>query len=87
MASLANPLLPVGYDIAWSVIAALGVALLVVALVSLARAAKHLTPTQSLLWTLIALVIPVVGPLAWLFVGRPSAAARRVSTNDTPVGG
>ena len=87
MASLANPLLPAGYDIVWSVIVVLGAALLVVALVSLARAAKHLTTTQSLCWTLITLLIPVVGPIAWLFIGRASAAVRRLSANDASVGG
>ena len=46
------------------------------ALVSLARTARNLTPTPSLAWTLVAILIPVLGPLAWLFIGRRSADPR-----------
>lgn len=65
-----NPLLPAGYDIAWSIVVVLVFALAIVALISLARSAKRLTGAQALLWTLIVLLIPVLGPLAWLVIGR-----------------
>ncbi len=68
-----NPLVPTDYDVAWTVAAVIVPLLLVIALVSLARAARGLTPTQSLAWTLVAILVPVLGPLAWLFVGRRSA--------------
>ncbi len=72
-----NPLIPAGYDIAWSAITVLVIALAIVALISLARAARRLTATQGLLWTLVVLLVPVVGPVAWLAVGRRSTAAQR----------
>ena len=70
----ANPLLPAGYDIAWTLISLVGLALLVWALVSLARRTRGLTSTQALVWTLVVIFIPVAGPLAWLFIGRRAAA-------------
>jgi uncharacterized membrane protein len=71
-----NPLIPAGFDVAWTASAVIVLLLLVVALVSLARAARNLTPTQSLAWMLVAILIPVLGPLAWLFIGRRSADPR-----------
>lgn len=68
-----NPLIPAGYDIAWSVIAAAVIALAVIALIVLARSAKQLTATQALIWTLLILFVPVLGAVAWLAVGRRSA--------------
>lgn len=70
-----NPLVPAAYDVAWSGVALALLALLVVALVSLARSAKALTSAQALVWTLVAIFVPVLGPLAWLFIGRPAARA------------
>jgi Phospholipase_D-nuclease N-terminal len=70
-----NPLFPVGYDIAWSTIVVLVVALAVVALVSLARTASRLTSMEALIWTLVTIFVPLVGPVAWLSIGRRSALA------------
>lgn len=67
-----NPLLPAWYDLVWSATAVVMIALLVVALISLARSAKSLSTSQALIWTLVAILVPIVGPLAWLFVGRRS---------------
>lgn len=84
MSATINPLMPAGYDIAWTAVTVLVVALTVVALVALARSAKQLTSTQALLWTLIVLLVPVIGPAAWLFIGRrahsvPSSPSQRRS--------
>lgn len=68
-----NPLVPAAYDVAWSAVAFVVLALLVWALVSLARSAKLLTSGQALVWTLVAIFVPVLGPLAWLLIGRPAA--------------
>jgi len=65
-----NPLAPAGYDVAWSLITVLVIALTILALVSLARAAKRLTTARGLLWAALVLLIPLLGPLAWLTVGR-----------------
>ena len=70
-----NPLLPAGYDIAWTIISILLIALVIVALVSIARTAKRLTSTQALIWTLVTIFVPVVGPIAWLSIGRRSGLA------------
>jgi hypothetical protein len=75
MSDVRNPLIPAGYDMAWSVIAVLVVALTITALVVLSRSAKRLTSTQALIWTLVVLFVPVVGPFAWLAIGRPAARA------------
>lgn len=74
MAESANPLIPAWYDIVWSGAAALLLALMIVALVSIARSAKQLTSRQALGWTLLAILLPVVGPLSWFAIGRRSPA-------------
>ena len=71
-----NPLIPAGYDIAWSMVAALAIALTIVALISLARSARRLSMRQALVWTVLVLAVPVLGPIAWLGVGRRSTAAQ-----------
>ncbi|MBG6054758.1 hypothetical protein IWX81_001148 [Salinibacterium sp. CAN_S4] len=70
-----NPILPVGFDIAWATVSVLLIALHVIALVSVARTASRLTSTQALIWTLVTIFVPVVGPAAWLAIGRRSALA------------
>lgn len=72
-----NPLLPAGYDIAWSIVAIAIAVFAVVALVSLARSAKQLTTIQALVWTLLVIFVPLVGAAAWLFVGRRAVAPSR----------
>lgn len=72
----ANPLLPTSYDAWWTIALTLTLALAVVALVSLARKSRRLTATQALGWTLLAIVVPVVGPIAWLTIGRPNVAEK-----------
>lgn len=74
-----NPLLPAGYDIVWSVVTVIVIALTIVALVMLARSAKHLTGAQALGWTAVVLFVPVLGPVAWLAIGRRGEPARRGS--------
>jgi uncharacterized membrane protein YhaH (DUF805 family) len=71
-----NPIIPAGYDIAWTIVSILVIALVVVALVSLARTSKRLTVTQALIWALVTIFVPVVGPLAWLSIGRRSGLAQ-----------
>ena len=70
-----NPLIPAGYDVVWSVVAVLIFTLTVIALITLARASKRLTVTQALVWAAIVLLVPVLGAVAWLAVGRRARAA------------
>lgn len=72
-----NPLIPAGYDIAWSAIAAVVIVLTIVGLVSLARSARQLTSMQALVWTLVVLFVPVLGAVAWLSIGRRAVPVER----------
>lgn len=57
------------FDIANGVFYLAAAVLLVCAVISLIRVADRLTGKQALLWFLLILVVPVVGPLVWFFVG------------------
>lgn len=76
-----NPLMPTPFDLAWSIVALVGVTLFVCALVSLIRTAKHLTPMQSLAWVAIILLIPLIGSLCWLLAGHRSVRAHHSVPN------
>lgn len=65
-----NPLLPAGYDVVWSVIATAVIALTVIALIILARAATGLAATRAWVWALVILLVPVLGAVAWIAIGR-----------------
>ncbi|MCC2032657.1 PLDc N-terminal domain-containing protein [Microbacterium allomyrinae] len=69
-----NPLIPAGFDIAWSVVAVAVIALTIVALISLARSAQRLTSLQALIWVLVVLFVPVLGSISWMAVGRRTAS-------------
>tara|TARA_R110002020_G_scaffold203551_6_gene407327 strand:+ start:2950 stop:3192 length:243 start_codon:yes stop_codon:yes gene_type:complete len=69
-----NPLIPAGYDIAWSIVTVAAIVLIVVALISLARSAQRLTSLQALIWVLVVLFVPVLGSIAWMAVGRRTAS-------------
>ncbi|HWS50425.1 MAG TPA: PLDc N-terminal domain-containing protein [Microbacterium sp.] len=42
-------------------------------MIFLARSASRLTITQGLIWTLVILLLPVLGPIAWLVIGCRTA--------------
>lgn len=67
-----NPLMPTAYDLVWSVVCIVVLALTVIALISMGRHSKRLTTTQTLLWTLLVIFVPILGAVAWLVVGRRS---------------
>jgi hypothetical protein len=75
-----NPLIPPVYDIVWSVVAAASVVLIVIAIVSLSRKASQLSPVLALAWAALILVVPVLGPVAWLAVGRRGLLQTRART-------
>ncbi|MDZ8172476.1 PLDc N-terminal domain-containing protein [Microbacterium xanthum] len=68
-----NPLIPAGYDLVWSIVVVLVIALTIVALVTLARSARRLAATQALVWTVVVLLVRLIGSVAWLTVGRRAA--------------
>ncbi|MGP6172467.1 PLD nuclease N-terminal domain-containing protein [Microbacterium sp. A196] len=83
-ATVNNPLLPAAYDITWSVAVVAVLLLMVIALISIARTAKRITSPQALIWTLVAIFVPLVGPLSWLFIGRRSANQALDTVQPTP---
>ncbi|WP_072313026.1 PLDc N-terminal domain-containing protein [Agrococcus sp. Marseille-P2731] len=74
LAQAANPLLPAAYDVVWSLVVIVVVALAAAALWQILRA-RDLSGTQVLLWVLIVIVAPVVGALGWFALGRPRRRA------------
>lgn len=63
-----NPLLPAAYDIVWSCVVLLMIALLIWALIGIAR--SGIDPRVRLAWALVVVLLPLVGPICWL-VARP----------------
>ena len=68
-----HPLLPAAYDVIWSGVVVLLVVLLIWAMVSIAR--SRLDPRVRLVWAMVLLLLPVVGPICWL--------AARLQKSDT----
>ena len=75
---MANPLIPVWFDLAWRgfvlgalVLLVLALVLLVLALVQIARTSE-LSSTGRAIWVLIVLFVPIVGPVVWFSIGRRS---------------
>jgi Phospholipase_D-nuclease N-terminal len=66
-----NPLVPSAYDVVWGAVMFAQLVLVVAALVSVARSRASLTATQTLVWVLLILLIPLLGAIAWLVAGRP----------------
>lgn len=75
MLAAANPLLPAGYDVIWTISLAVIASLAVVAIAQLVRA-KAVAGLEAAIWVLIILVLPVVGPIAW-FAVRPDRRVER----------
>jgi len=73
-----NPLVPPAYDIVWSACAVVSVLLIVIAFVSLSRRASGLSPLVALTWSVLIIVVPVLGPVAWLAVGSRTAPRPRL---------
>jgi hypothetical protein len=76
MTEMAEPLVP-----NWSTMGLLliaGVALFVAALVSITRNRTH-TSGGTVVWALIVLALPVLGPVLWFLIGRraPKSFRRR----------
>ena len=67
-----HPLLPAAYDVIWSGVVVLLVVLLIWAMVSIAR--SRLDPRVRLVWAMVLLLLPVVGPICWL-AARPQESA------------
>jgi len=73
-----NPLLPIGYDVAWAIAVVAVAALAAVALVGIARRRRALGPLPTAVWIAVVVLAPVLGALAWFVVGRGSERATTV---------
>ncbi len=65
-----------GWDmarLAW--IAVIAVVLLVLALVSIWHASGH-SRSAKIVWTVVAVILPIIGPIAWAVAGRESRRTR-----------
>lgn len=59
--------------LAW--IAVVAVVLLVLALVSIWHASGH-SRSAKIVWTVVAVILPIIGPIAWAVAGRESRRTR-----------
>ncbi len=66
----ANPLLPATSDLVWSGLAVVALGLAVWAVLSLSRRARDLSSAVVAVWAVVILLVPVLGPLAWILAGR-----------------
>ncbi len=71
-----NPLMPAAYDLVWSAVALVAFGLVVWAIVSLSRRARPLPSRVVLMWALVIVVVPILGPVAWLAAGRRAGVLR-----------
>ncbi|MGO3833471.1 PLDc N-terminal domain-containing protein [Leucobacter sp. UCMA 4100] len=46
--------------------------MIAIALVSIRRNRQSLTSWQALIWGLVVIFVPIIGPAAWLLAGRPA---------------
>jgi len=66
------------YDLVWSVVPILLIALVVLALISIARNTAGLSSTATAVWAAVVLFVAPIGPIAWFIIGRPAARASAV---------
>ena len=76
-----NPVLPTSWELTALLLGGALIALVVVAIISLSRD-RHYTPVQRLLWLLVILAAPVLGPILWLTVGRHHTLEQEVRGHD-----
>lgn len=62
--------LPPLYDLVWSAVPLVLLAVMVVGLVSLARRSPAMSGVESFVWIAIVIVLPVIGTALWLTIGR-----------------
>lgn len=68
-ASAVEPLMPSPLFGFWGLVMSAGAVLFIVALISVARNNAY-TSGGTVIWTLIILALPVLGPVLWFLLGR-----------------
>jgi hypothetical protein len=74
-----NPLLPVSYDIGWTLVGGaivVGYLALVVAALWSIWSSRRLSGAGRLLWTVVVFAFPLLGSCAWFFWGRDARLDR-----------
>lgn len=66
----ANPLMPAAFDVVWLLVLVVYAAVVAGAAVSLWRTRHGISPTALTLWTAAVVILPLLGGLAWLLLGR-----------------
>lgn len=65
-----DPLIPAGYDIAFSIVPLVLLGLMVAGLVSIIRRYRLMSGFESFGWTAFVVFAPVLGTLVWFTIGR-----------------
>ncbi|TSD46067.1 PLDc_N domain-containing protein [Rhodococcus sp. KBS0724] len=65
---VSQPMVPIGFDIAWSVMMILWIVLTVAAVVSIVR--SDADPVAKIGWSALAVILPILGPAAWFLASR-----------------
>lgn len=74
----ANPLIPHAWEWLAMVPLALAIALPTAAVISLAWD-RHYSTTQHLLWLILIVIAPFIGPLLWFTLGRTHLLTQRTT--------
>lgn len=74
--SVVNPLVPTFYDVAFSVVPLILVALMVVSLVSIIRRYRAMSSFESFGWTAFVVFAPIIGAIVWFAIGRDRYATQ-----------
>lgn len=65
------------YDIMWSACLVPVIVLMVTGLLSLFRRVNEMTFVSALIWFLVIVLLPVIGPIVWFVVRKPRPAGSR----------
>lgn len=75
-AEVANPLIPAAYDLAWSGVVVLALALAITALVSIVRASGGGRDLR-MLWGIAVVLLPILGSICWFLSDTRRASRAR----------
>lgn len=74
------PFVPATYDVVWTIVVILGVALLAAAMVAWGRSTDR--SIVSLVWFFVLLVFPIVGPIGYLLEARRRRGLARAESEQ-----
>lgn len=77
-----NPIFPTSYEMTITFIGALIVALTLYCVFTIYRN-PHIDAVQKLLWLVLVLVLPLIGPIAWIYYSSTLRLAHRAKTRTS----